>query len=162
MANLSINPWAKRLPSRRGASREKNNFSVCDEEPAFLSSGLVIRNQVIHSKTVPDAERHSDVIATRHTCEKKAWDSLVCLLCRISFLYRSWRVAGSRIVSSVNYLHHQCADWVFLCLESLETREARQTRCFLKTLCRIWPLRVMDIVHAPHGPDSCARISRHR
>jgi hypothetical protein len=31
-------------------------------------------------------------------------------------------------------LHRQRADWVFLCLESLETREARQTRCFLKNV----------------------------
>ena len=38
-----------------------------------------------------------------------------------------WRVAGRRIVSSSDYLHHQRAGGIFLCLESLETRETRQS-----------------------------------
>lgn len=34
-------------------------------------------------------------------------------------------MAGSRILSSGNYLHRQCTDWIFLCLECLEAREEK-------------------------------------
>ena len=69
-------------------------------------------------------ERHN--IANRQAFEKNAQDSLVCLFPRIIHLYRSWGVARRRIVSSGDYLPHQCADWVFLCLGILEKGETRQ------------------------------------
>ena len=55
-------------------------------------------------------------------------------------LYRSWRVAGRRIVSSGNCLHHQRAGGVFLCLESLETREQTEVTLRNHVLQRMRPL----------------------
>ena len=64
-------------------------------------------------------------------------------------LYRSWRLAVRRIVSSGIGLHHQCAGGVFLCLESLETR---QTRCLVTMCCSECDQCAMDAIHALHGP----------
>ncbi len=64
------------------------------------------------------------------------------------YLYRSWRVAGRRLVSSGNYVHPQRADWVFLRLESVETREAPRAPCFVTICCSGCDHSAMEATHA--------------
>lgn len=60
---------------------------------------------------------------------------------RISYLYRSCRLAVRRIVSSGMGLPHQRASGVFLCLGSLEKRETRLEVKSNHMLKRARPLR---------------------
>jgi hypothetical protein len=97
------------------------------DQPNKFAARVIMGGQPSGLYTSLDVAGHSNDITIRHSFEQNGQDSLVRLLYRISYLYRSCRLAVRRIVSSGMDLPHQRAGGVFLCLESLETRETRQS-----------------------------------